>query len=64
MNVFLRCSGYNDGSFNVVDSEKFEEVASFHHRKDEVADIKFSPGSFFFNCILVSLRYLCISLVY
>ena len=40
-NLFL---GYNDGSFSVVDSDKFEEVASYHHRKEEIADIKFSPG--------------------
>eukprot|EP00111_Clytia_hemisphaerica_P009365 TCONS_00027488-protein len=36
--------GFNDGSFSVVDSEKFEEVANYHHRKEEIADIKFSPG--------------------
>ena len=36
--------GFNDGSFTVVDSDKFEEVATHHHRKEEIADLKFSPG--------------------
>ena len=34
------------GSFVVLNSETMEEMASFHHRKEEISDIKFSPGMF------------------
>ena len=30
----------------VLNSETMEEMASFHHRKEEISDIKFSPGMF------------------
>jgi hypothetical protein len=30
----------------VVNSDSMEEVISLHHRKEEIADIKFSPGKF------------------
>jgi len=36
--------GFNDGSFTVVDEDKLDEVATHHHRKEEIADLKFSPG--------------------
>lgn len=36
--------GQKDGSFMVVNGENMEEVISFHHRKEEISDIKFSPG--------------------
>ena len=36
--------GFRDGSFSVLNSDKLDEIASFHHRKEEIADIKFSPG--------------------
>ena len=32
------------GSFTVVNSDTMEEVISLHHRKEEIADIKFSPS--------------------
>ena len=28
----------------VVNSETLEDVATFRHRKEEISDIKFSPG--------------------
>lgn len=34
----------SSGSFVVVDSESLEQLASFHHRKEEISDIKFSPS--------------------
>ena len=36
--------GFRDGSFSVLNSDKLDDVKSFHHRKEEIADIKFSPG--------------------
>jgi len=32
------------GSFQVVDSTTLEDIVGFHHRKEEISDIKFSPG--------------------
>ena len=37
--------GFNDGSFTVVDVDKLDEVATHHHRKEEISDLKFSPGN-------------------
>ncbi|XP_060573407.1 echinoderm microtubule-associated protein-like 6 [Ruditapes philippinarum] len=37
--------GLRDGSFMVVNSDSMEEVISLHHRKEEIADIKFSPDT-------------------
>ncbi|PFX18604.1 Echinoderm microtubule-associated protein-like 6 [Stylophora pistillata] len=36
--------GYKDGSFQVVDSSTLDDIVGFHHRKEEISDIKFSPG--------------------
>ena len=36
--------GFNDGSFVVVHCSTLEDVIGFHHRKEEISDIKFSPG--------------------
>ncbi|XP_029642851.1 echinoderm microtubule-associated protein-like 6 [Octopus sinensis] len=36
--------GYKDGSFEVVNVDTMNEVASYHHRKEEISDIKFSPN--------------------
>ena len=36
--------GLKDGCFLVLSTEDFSEVASFQHRKQEISDIKFSPG--------------------
>lgn len=32
------------GSFVVVDSSTLEDIIEFQHRKEEISDIKFSPG--------------------
>lgn len=32
------------GSFVVVDSSSLEDIIEFQHRKEEISDIKFSPG--------------------
>ena len=37
------------GSFQVVNSDKMDEVISLHHRKEEISDIKFSPGMYRFE---------------
>ena len=28
----------------MVNADTLEDITSFHHRKEEIADIKFSPG--------------------
>ena len=38
--------GFKDGSFVVLDAATLKVVASFQHRKQEVSDVKFSPGTF------------------
>ena len=35
---------FTKGSFVVLDTESLEEVVGFSHRKEEISDIKFSPG--------------------
>nr|XP_034963441.1 echinoderm microtubule-associated protein-like 5 isoform X5 [Zootoca vivipara] len=37
--------GLNDGSFLIVNSDTLEDLVSFHHRKDVISDIRFSPGA-------------------
>ena len=32
------------GSFAVLNTDTLEDIAQFHHRKQEISDIKFSPG--------------------
>lgn len=36
--------GLNDGSFLIVNADTLEDLVSFHHRKDIISDIRFSPG--------------------
>lgn len=36
--------GLNDGSFLIVNADTLEDLVSFHHRKDLISDIRFSPG--------------------
>ena len=40
----LYCCHDFTGSFLVVNADTLEDITSFHHRKEEIADIKFSPG--------------------
>ncbi|XP_064621338.1 echinoderm microtubule-associated protein-like 6 [Lineus longissimus] len=35
--------GLNDGSFVVVNADTLEDIVQFHHRKEMISDIKFSP---------------------
>uniref|UniRef100_A0A3P8RL66 EMAP like 5 n=1 Tax=Amphiprion percula TaxID=161767 RepID=A0A3P8RL66_AMPPE len=37
--------GLNDGSFLIVNADTLEDLVSFHHRKDIISDIRFSPGA-------------------
>uniref|UniRef100_A0A8C7YJ93 EMAP like 5 n=1 Tax=Oryzias sinensis TaxID=183150 RepID=A0A8C7YJ93_9TELE len=37
--------GLNDGSFIIVNADTLEDLVSFHHRKDAISDIRFSPGA-------------------
>lgn len=41
LHMFLSCIA---GSFQVVDSTTLDDIVGFHHRKEEISDIKFSPG--------------------
>lgn len=36
--------GLNDGSFLMANADTLEDLVSFHHRKDVISDIRFSPG--------------------
>ncbi|XP_041941967.1 echinoderm microtubule-associated protein-like 5 [Alosa sapidissima] len=36
--------GLSDGSFLIVNGDTLEDLVSFHHRKDLITDIRFSPG--------------------
>ena len=52
------------GSFSVVDSTTLEDINTFHHRKEEISDMKFSPGSVAVYIIVVgSYVYYCVSRV-
>lgn len=44
--------GLNDGSFLIVNADTLEDLVSFHHRKDIISDIRFSPGLWFTFTIL------------
>lgn len=46
------------GSFTVVNADTLDPVASFHHRKEEISDIRFSPGKYNFlkECFLITLN--------
>ena len=33
----------------MVDSSTLEDIVGFHHRKEEISDIKFSPGRVVFT---------------
>ncbi|XP_046338524.1 echinoderm microtubule-associated protein-like 6 isoform X1 [Haliotis rufescens] len=37
--------GHRDGSFVVVNAESMDDIVSHHHRKEEISDIRFSPGA-------------------
>ena len=39
--------GLNDGSFHVLNADSLEDIVAFHHRKEEISDIRFSPGRYF-----------------
>ena len=45
LHMFLSCF---TGSFQVVDSTTLDDIVGFHHRKEEISDIKFSPGKWQF----------------
>ncbi|XP_063080185.1 echinoderm microtubule-associated protein-like 5 [Engraulis encrasicolus] len=36
--------GLSDGSFLVVNGDTLEDLVAFHHRKEPITDIRFSPG--------------------
>ncbi|CAK8677759.1 unnamed protein product [Clavelina lepadiformis] len=36
--------GCNDGSFQVLSSSALDHLVTFHHRKETISDIRFSPG--------------------
>lgn len=50
--------GQNDGGFLILDSESLEKIVGFKDRKEEISDIKFSPGKscFGFDCFSTRLR--------
>lgn len=38
--------GHNDGSLSIIDAHTLTSIVSFKDRKEEISDVKFSPGSF------------------
>ena len=43
--------GFKDGSFAVVNADTLEDIVAFHHRKQEISEIRFSPGN---DCVSTS----------
>lgn len=43
--------GLKDGSFVVLSTKDLSEVAAFQHRKQEISDVKFSPGMYVGVCM-------------
>lgn len=37
--------GHNDGSLSIIDSQTLAVIVNFKDRKEEISDVKFSPGS-------------------
>lgn len=37
----------------MVDAESLEQMAAYHHRKEEISDVKFSPSESIARYILV-----------
>lgn len=37
--------GLSDGGVLVVNADTLEDLLSFHHRRDAISDIRFSPGT-------------------
>lgn len=46
--------GLNDGSFLMANADTLEDLVSFHHRKDIISDIRFSPGNILLLSYLIS----------
>ncbi len=45
--VFLSaCLPLPAGSCVVVNADTLETIVSFHHRKEEISDVKFSPSQY------------------
>ena len=36
--------GHNDGGLSIIDSQTFTVIVNFKDRKEEISDVKFSPG--------------------
>ena len=36
--------GHNDGSLSIIDSQTLAVIVNFKDRKEEISDVKFSPG--------------------
>lgn len=45
--------GLNDGSFLMANADTLEDLVSFHHRKDVISDIRFSPGKISLESYLI-----------
>lgn len=45
--------GLNDGSFLMANADTLEDLVSFHHRKDIISDIRFSPGKISLKSYLI-----------
>lgn len=48
--------GLNDGSFHVIDANTLEDIVAFQHRKEEISDIRFSPGIYLLHVTQLLLR--------
>ena len=54
--------GFKDGSFTVRETDSLKEMASIHHRKEEISDIKFAPSKKLlheFSLAFVDLCFCC-----
>ena len=40
--------GQNDGGFLILDAVTLEKIVGFKDRKEEISDVKFSPGKHVF----------------
>lgn len=45
------------GSFVVLDTESLEEIVGYSHRKEEISDIKFSPGTYLDDLLIYHFKF-------
>ena len=43
--------GHNDGSLSIMDAQTLTPIVTFKDRKEEISDVKFSPGMETMTCL-------------